>query len=191
MFPCSLQNRSPHSRCATTASMSTARSVVAGTHARSSRRSVRVAGSSLSTATPTRSRSPHRIDDPRFAFRHAQFSELPDVLDALRHRVDRRRAARSRRVVAADSTTRSADFRIATTDRSTCGWIRRAARAQRRSSPAHPLRELTEVIRDYGEERFAQSVARAIAKAREIAADRHDTAARPRRCASRRRAHAG
>src|SRR6185436_11218712 len=29
--------------------------------------------------------------------------------------------------------------------------------------------ELTEVIRDYGEERFAQSVARAIAKAREIA----------------------
>ena len=63
--------------------------------------------------------------------------------------------------------------------------------AQPRSSPAPSMRELTEVIRDYGEERFAQSVARAIAKAREIAADRHDTAACARRCASRRRAHAG
>jgi 16S rRNA (cytosine1402-N4)-methyltransferase len=31
-----------------------------------------------------------------------------------------------------------------------------------------PVAELTEVIRNYGEERFAQSVARAIAKAREI-----------------------
>ena len=31
------------------------------------------------------------------------------------------------------------------------------------------VRELTEVLRDYGEERFAQSIARAIAKARDAA----------------------
>ena len=53
------------------------------------------------------------------------------------------------------------------------------------------VRELTEVIRDYGEERFAQSIARAIVAARALAAHRHDPAAGRGRRASHRRAHAG
>ena len=124
-------------------------------------------GSSRSTAIRLRARPRRRSTIARFVFRHAWFSELPEVLDALASRTSTAccsiSASRRR-----SSTIRRADFRIATTGRSTCGWTRRAAKARRRSSRARPLRELTEVIRDYGEERFAQSVARAIAKAREI-----------------------
>lgn len=63
------------------------------------------------------------------------------------------------------STVPSAGFPFNTTDRSTCGWIRRKANRLpilRRASVA----ELTEVIRDYGEERYAQSIAKAIVAAR-------------------------
>ena len=51
--------------------------------ARSSPRSARPAGSSRSTAIPPPRRSARAIGDPRFVFRRAWFSELPEVLDAL------------------------------------------------------------------------------------------------------------
>jgi 16S rRNA (cytosine1402-N4)-methyltransferase len=107
------------------------------------------------------------IDDRRFTFRHAQFSELPDVLDALH-------------VASIDGVLLDLGVSSPQLDDPLRGFSYRhdgpldmrmdpsrgesAAEFIARASTA----ELTEVIRDYGEERFAQSVARAIAKAREV-----------------------
>ena len=67
------------------------------------------------------------------------------------------------------STIRRAASRCAPTARSTCGWIPRAASPRPQFIARADVRELTEVIRDYGEERFAQSIARAIVAARAVA----------------------
>ena len=108
------------------------------------------------------------IDDPRFAFRHAQFADLPDVLDALDiASIDGVLLDLGVSSPQLDDPLRGFSYRHdgpldmrmdPSRGESAAAFVARASTA-----------ELTEVIRDYGEERFAQSVARAIAKAREIA----------------------
>jgi len=108
------------------------------------------------------------ITDARFRFRHAWFSELPGVLDALG-------------VVHVDGVLLDLGVSSPQLDDPARGFsYRHDGPLDMRMDPSRgegaaafiaraTVGELTEVIRDYGEERFAQSVARAIAKAREIA----------------------
>ena len=106
-----------------------------------------------------------RIDDPRFTFRRAWFSEVPAVLAevgvAAIGGVLLDLGVSSAQL---DDPARGFSFRFdgpldmrmdPTCGESAAAFIARAS-----------VRELTEVIRDYGEERFAQQVARAIAAAR-------------------------
>ena len=103
--------------------------------------------------------------DPRLVFRRAWFSELPDVLAALAHaRVDGALFDLGTSSPQIDDGTRGFSFRFD-------GPLDMRMDPSRGESAAEFLaratvRELTEVIRNYGEERFAQSVARAIAAAR-------------------------
>ena len=113
--------------------------------------------------------SARAIDDPRFAFRRAWFSELPDVLAALGIAARRRRAARPRHLLAAD---RRPGARLLVSRRRSARHADGSRRAANRAAEflaRADARELTEVIRDYGEERFAQSIARAIVAARAVA----------------------
>jgi 16S rRNA (cytosine1402-N4)-methyltransferase len=116
---------------------------------------------------PAAAHAATHIDDPRFVFRHSAFSRLDEVLDTLRiphvdgvlldlgvsspQLADAARGFSYR----ADG---PLDMRMDTTRGETAAAF--IARAD--------VRELTEVIRDYGEERFAQSIARAIAQARAV-----------------------
>ena len=105
--------------------------------------------------------------DSRFVFRRAWFSDLPHVLDALG--VDRIDGALLDLGVSSpqlEDPARGFSYRFdgpldmrmdPSRGESAANFIARAS-----------VGELTETIRDYGEERFAQSVARAIAKAREV-----------------------
>ena len=107
------------------------------------------------------------IDDRRFVFRHARFSDAADVLDALHvATIDGALLDLGLSSPQLDNATRGfsyrndgpLDMRMDPSDgESAAAFIARASTT-----------ELTEVIREYGEERFAQSIARAIAKAREI-----------------------
>ncbi len=107
------------------------------------------------------------IADPRFAFRRARFSELPQVLAALAIvRVDGVLLDLGVSSPQLEDPARGFTFRFEgpldmrmdpTRGESAAQFVARAS-----------IDELTEVIRNYGEERFAQSVARAIAKAREV-----------------------
>ena len=108
------------------------------------------------------------ISDPRFTFRRAWFSDVGDVLGALRiARVDGILLDLGVSSPQLDDAARGfayrsegpLDMRMDTSRGETAAeFIARAS-----------VSELTRVIRDYGEERFAQSIARAIAKAREAA----------------------
>jgi 16S rRNA (cytosine1402-N4)-methyltransferase len=103
--------------------------------------------------------------DSRFRFRRAWFSELPDVLTALAHaQVDGALFDLGISSPQIDDATRGFSYRMdgpldmrmdPTRGESAADFLARAS-----------VRELTEVIRDYGEERFAQSIARRIAAAR-------------------------
>jgi len=105
------------------------------------------------------------IADPRFAFRHAWFSEVEAVLDELG--IARISGALLDLGISSpqiDDATRGFSYRFdgpldmrmdTTRGETAAAYLARA-----------DVRELTEVIRDYGEERFAQSIARAIAQAR-------------------------
>lgn len=109
-----------------------------------------------------------RIDDPRFTFHRLRFSEIPDVLAALGiERVDGVLFDLGISSPQIDDPARGFSFRAdgpldmrmdPTRGESAAAFLARA-----------PVRELTEVIRDYGEERFAQSIARAIVAARALA----------------------
>jgi 16S rRNA (cytosine1402-N4)-methyltransferase len=106
------------------------------------------------------------IDDARFTFRRAWFSELPDILAPL--------GVRAVDGVLLDLGVSSPQFDDASRGFSyrTQGPLDMRMDTSRGETAAEfiaraTVGELTEVIRDYGEERFAQSVARAIAKARE------------------------
>jgi 16S rRNA (cytosine1402-N4)-methyltransferase len=108
------------------------------------------------------------IHDPRFVFRRSWFSELPDVLAALGvARVDAILLDLGVSSPQLDDPARGFSFRFdgpldmrmdPTRGESAAEFIARASE-----------RELRKVIRDYGEERFAQSIARAIAAKREVA----------------------
>ena len=97
--------------------------------------------------------------DSRFFFRRAWFSELPDVLDALAlAQVDGVLLDLGISSPQIDDATRGFSYRMdgpldmrmdPTRGESAAEFLARAS-----------VRELTEVIRDYGEERFAQSIAR-------------------------------
>ena len=110
----------------------------------------------------------HAIDDPRFTFHHAWLSDVTRVLDALGiAHVDGALLDLGVSSPQLDDAARGFSFRFdapldmrmdPTRGETAADFVARAS-----------IAELTEVIRDYGEERFAQSVARAIAKAREIA----------------------
>jgi 16S rRNA (cytosine1402-N4)-methyltransferase len=108
------------------------------------------------------------IDDPRFVFRRAWFSDLGALLADLG-------------VEAIDGALLDLGISSPQIDDPARGFSLRAdGPLDMRMDPARgesaaafiaraDVRELTEVIRDYGEERFAQSVARAIVAARTIA----------------------
>jgi len=114
---------------------------------------------------PDAMRAAERIADRRFTFRHAWFSELPEVVTALR--IDAVDAVLIDLGVSSpqlDDPTRGFSYRLdgpldmrmdPTRGETAAALVARA-----------DVRELTRVIRDYGEERFAQSIARAIAAAR-------------------------
>ncbi len=103
--------------------------------------------------------------DTRFVFRRAWFSELPDVLAALAlAQVDGVLLDLGISSPQIDDAARGFSFRHdgpldmrmdPSRGESAAEFIARAS-----------VRELTEVIRNYGEERFAQSIARAVAAAR-------------------------
>jgi 16S rRNA (cytosine1402-N4)-methyltransferase len=105
------------------------------------------------------------IADPRFAFRRAWFSDIASVLASLSiDRVDGVLLDLGVSSPQLDDPERGFSFRAdgpldmrmdPTRGESAAAFIARA-----------DARELTEVLRDYGEERFAQSIARAIVAAR-------------------------
>ena len=107
-------------------------------------------------------------NDNRFTFRHAWFSELPEILAAWR--IDTADAVLVDLGVSSpqlDDATRGFSYRFE-------GPLDMRMDPMRGESAADFLarasvEELTDVIHDYGEERFAQSIARAIAAARAIA----------------------
>jgi 16S rRNA (cytosine1402-N4)-methyltransferase len=118
---------------------------------------------------PDAERSARTIDDPRFAFRRCWFSEFPDALAALGIAgIDGFLLDLGISSPQIDDPARGFSFRAdgpldmrmdPTRGESAAAFLARAT-----------TREITEVIRDYGEERFAQSIARAIVAARSVAA---------------------
>jgi len=108
-----------------------------------------------------------RVDDPRFLFRRAWFSALDGVLDDLGiATVDGVLLDLGVSSPQLDDASRGFSYRFdgpldmrmdTTRGESAAAFLSRA-----------DVRELTEVIRDYGEERFAPSIARAIAAARAV-----------------------
>lgn len=106
------------------------------------------------------------VRDPRFRFRRAWFSELPAVLAELAPAgVDGALFDLGTSSPQIDDATRGFSFRFD-------GPLDMRMDPSRGESAAQFLarasvRDITEVLRDYGEERSAQSIAKAIAKARE------------------------
>ena len=114
---------------------------------------------------PEAERAARAIDDPAFTFRRVWFSELPETLAELGiARVDGALLDLGISSPQIDDAKRGFSLRAdgpldmrmdPTRGESAAAFLARAE-----------ARELTEVIRDYGEERFAQSIARAIVAAR-------------------------
>jgi 16S rRNA (cytosine1402-N4)-methyltransferase len=116
---------------------------------------------------PAAERAAARIDDSRFAFRRAWFSGLPSVLDEFGWpAVDGVLLDLGISSPQIDDAARGFSFRHD-------GPLDMRMDPSRGESAAEFLaradvRQLTEVIRDYGEERFAQSIARALVAARAV-----------------------
>lgn len=116
---------------------------------------------------PAASVSARSIDDPRFTFRRAWFSEIDPVLDALG--IDEIDGALLDLGISSpqiDDASRGFSFRFD-------GPLDMRMDPSRGESAAEYLarasvRELTDVLRDYGEERLAQPIAAAIAAARAL-----------------------
>ena len=117
---------------------------------------------------PEAERAASAITDPRFAFRRAWFSDLPAVLAELG-------------IGGIDGALVDLGISSPQIDDPARGFsLRGDGPLDMRMDPARgesaaaflaraDVRELTEVIRDYGEERFAQSIARAIVASRTVA----------------------
>ncbi|HLX30556.1 MAG TPA: 16S rRNA (cytosine(1402)-N(4))-methyltransferase RsmH [Casimicrobiaceae bacterium] len=106
------------------------------------------------------------LRDPRFTFRRGWFSEIAQILASLRiQAIDGALFDLGVSSAQIDSAERGFSFRFegALDMRMDTSRGETAAQFLARAT----VGELTRVIRDYGEERFAQSIARAIAKARE------------------------
>jgi len=113
---------------------------------------------------PAAANAAREINDRRFTFRHAWFSELPEFI--AEWHIDTIDAVLIDLGVSSpqlDDATRGFSYRFEgpldmrmdpTRGESAADFLARAS-----------VRELTDVIRDYGEERFAQSIARAITAA--------------------------
>jgi 16S rRNA (cytosine1402-N4)-methyltransferase len=107
------------------------------------------------------------IKDPRFSIRHARFSALSEVLDSLGvSRVDGMLFDLGVSSPQLETPERGFSFRLdgpldmrmdPTHGESAAQWLSHAAES-----------EIREVIRDYGEERFAQQIAKAIVAARPV-----------------------
>ena len=116
---------------------------------------------------PAAADSARTLDDARFAFRRAWFSEIPAVLDTLGiGRIDGALLDLGISSPQIDDAERGFSFRHdgpldmrmdPSRGASAAAFLARAS-----------VRELTEVLRDYGEERLARSIAAAIAAQREI-----------------------
>ena len=124
----------------------------------------------------------------RLTLIEGRFGEMEQLSEAARHRRgDRRRLDLGVSSMQLDAGRRGASP-SAPTGRSTCAW-RATAKAPPISSTPCPRRSSTRIIRDYGEERFARRVARAIVAARVARADHpHRGAGRagaPRRARAR------
>ena len=119
-----------------------------------------------STAIRRRSPPRRRISDARFSVRHASFAELAEVLDALGlERVDGVLLDLGVSSPQLDDAARGFSFRRdgpldmrmdTTAGQTAAQWLGTASEA-----------EIREVIRDYGEERFAKQIAKAIVAARQ------------------------
>ena len=117
---------------------------------------------------PAAANAAREINDTRFTFGHAWFSELPQFVAGWRvNAIDAVLIDLGVSSPQLDDATRGFSYRYEgpldmrmdpTRGESAADFLARAS-----------VQELTEVIRDYGEERFAQSIARAIAAAREVA----------------------
>ena len=145
-------------------------------------RRARSARACLSRSTAIPRPKPQRADldaTRAFAFHRAWFSELPAVLDARGIAIASTACCSTSASLHRRSTIRRADSRCARTDRSTCAWTRRADSSAAEWLATSPERELRGVIADYGEERFAQQIARAI-----VAARAHEPVVRTRQLAA-------
>ena len=117
---------------------------------------------------PAAANAAHEINDARFTFGHAWFSELPELVAAARvNAIDAVLIDLGVSSPQLDDATRGFSYRVegpldmrmdTTRGETAADFLARAS-----------VRELTEVIRDYGEERFAQAIAGAIAAARAVA----------------------
>jgi 16S rRNA (cytosine1402-N4)-methyltransferase len=117
---------------------------------------------------PDAEASARTLDDPRFCFRRFWFSEIPDVLAALGvARVDGFLLDLGISSPQIDDPARGFSFRADGPLDMRMDPARGESAAAFLARAAAP--DLTEVIRDYGEERFAQSIARAIVAARAVA----------------------
>jgi 16S rRNA (cytosine1402-N4)-methyltransferase len=137
-----------------------------GGHARAMLRALGPAGRLVALdRDPAAAAAADDLVDPRFRFRRAWFSELPAVLAALA-------------LAGVDGVLLDLGISSPQIDDPARGFsLRNDGPLDMRMDPARgesaaaflaraDARELTEVLRDYGEERFAQSIARAIVAAR-------------------------
>ena len=174
--------RSPRPRRAA-ASPSTARSARAGTRARSPSRLGPTARSSRSTATRCRGalrrRSPPRSPCAT-RFVRASLRRRPRGARR-RGRARRRRCSWTSACPRCRSTRASAASPTPTTRRSTCGWTPTSELTAREVVNEWDERELARALREFGEERYARQIARAIVRERARAPIETTTRARRRR----------
>jgi 16S rRNA (cytosine1402-N4)-methyltransferase len=97
------------------------------------------------------------------SIRHQGFSHLGELPPQQRGR----RADGPGRELAADRQPGAGFFSFRSTARWTCAWTPRAAQRGRVAGNSAEVQQIAEVIRDYGEERFAVQIAKAIAARRQ------------------------
>ena len=178
---CCATRRSRRCACVRTAATSTARSDAVDTAGRSWRASNQPVGSMRWTAIRRRSRPDARSRTRVLRSCTAASPGCARVLASHGVERGRRRAARPRRVVAAARRRPSAVSAFGPTGRSTCGWTPATGESAAQWLARAAEREIGEVIRDYGEERFAKQIAAAIVAARARGASSHH----PRTCRDR------
>ena len=96
---------------------------------------------------------------------HGTFGDARAILERLGRRAHRRLPARPRRLVAAARSRPSAASRFSARGRSTCAWTRPRARPREALIARIGVDELADILRRYGEERYAGRIARAIKEA--------------------------